>query len=140
MQIVHVHALASPFHFTPLQSCRPCLANDAIKSIVHSFCCFHSFPDATHLVVAAVLLRPVAHQLEPADDLADGEESDDFSSDNANGRPLCVGHAADLGEEVLGCGVAGLGCDAVHERSGLAEGVHGWLHVCLHCLDGAVWG
>jgi hypothetical protein len=90
-------------------------------------------------VVAAVLLRPVADQLEPANDLPYGEETNDLGSDNANGRPLSVGHAADLSKEILRACVAGLVCDAVKEGGWVAESVHGRLHVCLHCLDGAVW-
>jgi hypothetical protein len=86
-----------------------------------------------------VLLRPVADQLEPADDLAYGEEANDLGGDDANGRPLCVGHAAQLGEDVLWGGVAGFAGDAVEEGGWLAEGVDGGLHVLLHCLDGAGW-
>lgn len=62
-----------------------------------------------------VLLRPVADKLEPADDLANGEETNDLSSYNANGCPLCARHATDLREDVLGIGVAGLAGDAIEE-------------------------
>jgi hypothetical protein len=89
-------------------------------------------------VVAVVLLRPVSDQLEPADDLANGEEANDLRRYDANGHPLCVRHAADLGHEVLGCGVGRHALDAVEQGRGLLNGVHRWLHVGLHCLDGSV--
>lgn len=52
-------------------------------------------------MLATVFLRPVADKLEPANNLADGEEANHLSSDDADGCPLGVGHAADLGEQVL---------------------------------------
>lgn len=83
MQIVHLHAL--PSHFRDRAVVR---SSDTISSVVHSSVV--SLPIAMCLVLAAVLLRPVANQLESADDLADREETNDLSSDDADGRPLCV--------------------------------------------------
>jgi hypothetical protein len=54
-----------------------------------------------HLVVT-VLLGPVSDQLESANDLTNGEETNDLSSYDSNGHPLCVRHAAYLSEKVLG--------------------------------------
>jgi hypothetical protein len=86
------------------------------------------------------LLRPVSDQLEPANDLADGEEANDLGDDDADGRPLGARHAADLRENVLGLHAVGLGRDAVHERAGVAEHVQRGLDVVLHRLNGAVAG
>lgn len=91
-----------------------------------------------HLVLAAVLLRPVADELEPANNLADGEETNNLGSNDTDGCPLCSRHSTDLGEHVLRRRVAGFACDAVEQGRRVAEGVQRRLHVCLHLLDGAV--
>lgn len=83
MQIVHLHALPSQFRDRAVVR-----SSDTISSVVHSSVV--SLPIAMCLVLAAVLLCPVANQLESADDLADREETNDLRSDDADGRPLCV--------------------------------------------------
>lgn len=89
-----------------------------------------------HLVVR-IFLGPVAHELEPANDLTDRKEANDLSSDNTGRYPLLSRQVPDLGEEVGGLlgGVVGLGGGAVQEGAGVLEGVEGGLHVALHCLD-----
>lgn len=58
-----------------------------------------------HLVsVLAVVPRAVTDELETADDLANREESDYFSSDNASSEPLLLGEATHAVENVDGLG------------------------------------
>lgn len=82
------------------------------------------------LAVTTVPLLPVPDNLEAADDLADGEEANDLSGDDAGAPVLRARCAADLGEE-------GVGVQAVGERGRVAEGVEGRLQVALDGLDGA---
>jgi hypothetical protein len=89
------------------------------------------YPSVAPSLVVGLLL-PVADKLEAADNLADGEETENLGRNNASRHPLCAGHAADLREHVVGVGVA----ETADERRRLAERAERRLHVRLHCLDG----
>jgi len=69
-----------------------------------------------HLVVR-ILLGPVADELEPANDLADGEEANNLGGHNTRREPLCAGQVPDLREVVGGLlgGTAGLVGGTVHQ-------------------------
>jgi hypothetical protein len=89
------------------------------------------YPSVVPSLVVGLLL-PVADKLEAADNLTDGEETENLGRNNASRHPLCAGHAADLREHVVGVGVA----ETADERGRLAERAECRLHVRLHCLDG----
>lgn len=75
------------------------------------------------LVVLVVLQRPVADNLPPAEHLADGEEADDLSGDDAEARPLSGGHVADAVEQALGLLAGRLGLLEELARARLGEEV-----------------
>jgi hypothetical protein len=89
------------------------------------------YPSVAPSLVVGLLL-PVTDKLEAANNLADGEETENLGRNNASRHPLCAGHAADLREHVVGVGVT----EAADERRRLAERAERRLHVRLHCLDG----
>jgi hypothetical protein len=90
---------------TPAQSLRP--RNRTVFPLVlpsfvslsvdamHVSLSYLGLPLSPHSVVL-VRLSPVADKLEAANDLAHGEEADDFSNDDTDRVPLFAGHAADL--------------------------------------------
>lgn len=89
-----------------------------------------------------VLLAPVAHKLETADDLANGEEANDLSGNHTHRVPLSGGDVSDLCENVGGLlgGAVGLASHAGHaveDGARVTEGVQSGLDVVLHGLDGS---
>lgn len=91
---------------------------------------------SSHSVVL-VLLLPVANKLESANDLADGEETDDLSDNNTHRVPLFAGHVPDLRKDVGGLlgGAVGLAGHTVEEGTGVTESVQCGLNVVLHSLN-----
>jgi hypothetical protein len=90
--------------------------------------------------VVLVLLLPVANKLESANDLANGEETDDLGKNNTHRVPLFAGHVPNLRKDVGGLlgGAVGLAGYAVEEGAGVAESVQCGLDVVLHSLNGSV--
>lgn len=78
-------------------------------------------------------IAPVTHKLEPANYLTNGEETEEFSSDDSSGGQLCRVNVSDLLEDVdWVCGAAALG----EERLGVADAFNKSLEVCLEGRDG----
>lgn len=81
-------------------------------------------------MLLAVPLLPVANDLEPSNDLANGEEANHLGGDDARAPVLRARCAADLGED-------GVGVERRGERGRVAERINRGLEVALDGLDGA---
>jgi hypothetical protein len=134
--------MRSMHHHTLIPSHRTCRTSSTRRfsklrlglDLCHSHTTDYMQPSLHHLVslaLSAVALLPVPNELEPANDLANGEETNHLGSDNTGAPVLCARRATDLREE-------GVGVHAVHKRGGVAERVERRLEVALDGLDGTV--
>ena len=76
----------------------------------------------------------VAHELQSARHLADGEEAEHLGGQDAGADELRAVHVADAGEHGFGRHAGG-GGRAGHQGGGVAEGVDDWGQVALEGSD-----
>ena len=94
----------------------------------------HTITPEFPLVVSVRGIAPVANNLESAEHLTDGEETNDLSSDNADLLEGGRVHIAYTGHEGLG---VFRGRGAVDECRRVLDGLGHRLEVGLHSLEGA---
>jgi hypothetical protein len=98
---------------------------------------FHAITPDFPLVVSVRGIAPVANNLEPADHLAHGEETNDLSGDNADLLEGGRVHVAHTGHEGLG---VFRGRDAVDVCRGVLDSLGHRLEVGLDGLHGTLMG